>query len=391
MLRVARILSIGYLFIAALAALWTFTGKPLGAALVPIGPAREPIVVTLAYGTEKREWLEQAVVRFAAEDRRINGRPIQIELQGIGSRELVTEIVGGQLQPTVISPASTIQMELLRSEWQARNGADIVGTGTDAPQPLVLTPLVLVMWEQRAQALWPNGPQQFWPELHDALADPNGWAARGHGEWGFVKFGHTSPQTSNSGMQTLVLLAYAYHNKTTDLTSANVLDPQFQQWLAEFELAVMEFGDSTGTFMDNMVRFGPSKYDAVLVYENLAVQNVEAAQGRWGPIRVYYPPATIISDHPYAVLNAPWVTAEQQQAAAMFRDCLLAEPTQQLALQYGFRPANADVSISNNDGNNPFNALQGYGLQVDIQQQVAVPPADVLTSLLDLWRRQINK
>ena len=391
MLRVARILSIGYLFIAALAALWNFTGKPLGAALVPIGPAREPIVVTLAYGTEKREWLEQAVVRFAAEDRRINGRPIQIELQGIGSRELVTEIVGGQLQPTVISPASTIQMELLRSEWQARNGADIVGTGTDAPQPLVLTPLVLVMWEQRAQALWPNGPQQFWPELHDALADPNGWAARGHGEWGFVKFGHTSPQTSNSGMQTLVLLAYAYHNKTTDLTSANVLDPQFQQWLAEFELAVMEFGDSTGTFMDNMVCFGPSKYDAVLVYENLAVQNVEAAQGRWGPIRVYYPPATIISDHPYAVLNAPWVTAEQQQAVAMFRDCLLAEPTQQLALQYGFRPANADVSIINNDGNNPFNALQGYGLQVDIQQQVAVPPADVLTSLLDLWRRQINK
>ena len=123
MLRVARILSIGYLFIAALAALWNFTGKPLGAALVPIGPAREPIVVTLAYGTEKREWLEQAVVRFAAEDRRINGRPIQIELQGIGSRELVTEIVGGQLQPTVISSASTIQTELVRSEWQARTSA----------------------------------------------------------------------------------------------------------------------------------------------------------------------------------------------------------------------------------------------------------------------------
>lgn len=392
MLRLSRLVSAGYLVLAVLVSLFTFVVGPLGAAPFAVGPARTPVVVQVAYGTEKREWLEEAAQRFQSQQPRTsNGRPIQLELQGIGSREMVTGIIDGTLQPTVVSPASAIQIELLRSEWQTRNNTPIFLEGADAPQPLVLTPLVLVAWEQRAQALWPNGPTQFWPELHAALSDPQGWAARGHPEWGFVKFGHTSPQTSNSGIQTLLLLAYAYHTKTTGLTTQDVLDPGFQQWMQQFELAVLEFGDSTGTFMDNMVRFGPSKYDAVLVYENLAVQNIAAAQGRWGPIRVYYPPATLISEHPYATLSAPWVTPEQQQAAAQFRDFLLSEPTQQLALQYGFRPANAQVPVISNDANNPFNALQSSGLQVDISQQVTVPPADVLNTLLDLWRRTVNR
>lgn len=393
MLRTARILSAGYIILAVVLTVLTATVGPVGSAPLPlpIGPAREPIVVTIAYGTEKREWLEEATRRFAAQDRRINGRPIQVELQGIGSRELVNEIVAGTLQPTVASPASSLWIELLEADWYARNGAAIVRDGPDAPQPLVLTPLVLVAWQQRADVLWPNGPQQLWQELHDAIADQRGWAARGHPEWGFVKFGHTSPLSSNSGAQTLLLLAYAYHNKTSGLSSEDVLDPEFQRWMEEIELGVLEFGDSTGTFMDDMVRFGPSKYDFVAVYENLALENVEAARGRWDDIRLIYPPATLLSDHPYAILEAAWVTPEQAEAAAIFRDYLLSREAQELALAAGFRPASPEVAVINQDPNNPFNRYVSYGVQIDIQQQVQLPPADVTNTLIDLWRRRINR
>lgn len=393
MLRTARILSAGYLVLTLIVTLLTATTGPLGTAPfpLPIGPARDPLVVTIAYGTEKRDWLEEAARRFDAQNRRVNGRPIRIELQGIGSRELVSGIVAGTLQPTVVSPASSLWIELLRAEWEARNGTQIVRDGADGPQPLVLTPLVLVAWQQRAAALWPNGPERLWQELHDAIADPRGWDARGHPEWGLVKFGHTSPLSSNSGTQTLILLAYAYHNKTSGLSSQDVLDPEFQRWMEAIELGVLEFGDSTGTFMDNMVRYGPSKYDFVAVYENLALENIEAARGRWGDIQVMYPPATMLSDHPYAILDAPWVAPEQAEAAAVFRDYLLGREAQELALQAGFRPANPEVAVIDTDPNNPFNRFAAYGVQVDIQQQVQVPPADVINTLIDLWRRRINR
>jgi hypothetical protein len=270
-----------------------------------------------------------------------------------------------------------------------------------------LTPLVIVAWDQRAKVLWGDDTSTFWDTLHRALANPKGWVGvaeqRGFAvgspeytqaqQWGFVKFGHTSPLTSNSGAQTLMLLAYAYHNKSSGLTSADITDPTFQKWLLEVETAVLEFGDSTGTFMTNMVQFGPSKYDVVAVYENVAIENIQAAQGRWGQdIKIYYPPATMFSDHPYAVLDAPWTTPEQRAAAVQFRSFLLSRPMQELALQsYGFRPADPNVPLITNDANNPFNKYKSYGVKVDIAQQVQTPTGDVVSTLLDLWRRQINR
>lgn len=390
MLRISRLLCVCYLLFAVVVVVLTAFAAPLGSAPfpLPLGPEREPVVVSIAYGTEKEAWLQEATRRFLDTNPAIRGRPVMIELQDLGSHEIVTSIVQGEIMPVVASPASSIQIELLRSEWEARTGSSIFLEGSDAPQPLVLTPLVLVAWENRANVLWSGSPTNFWNDIHDALANPQGWQALGGDpNWGLVKFGHTSPESSNSGIQILVLLAYAYHQKSSGLTSQDILDTDFQQWLTDIERAVLEFGDSTGTFMTDMVRFGPSKYDFVVVYENLAIENIAAAENRWSQsIRVYYPPATIVSDHPYAILNAEWVTPEQQEAAARFRDFLLSAEIQRLALQFGFRPANIQVSFDTPDS--PFNTYADYGIQKDIPSVVDVPSADVLTTLLDFWQRQ---
>ncbi|HEU4326710.1 MAG TPA: substrate-binding domain-containing protein [Roseiflexaceae bacterium] len=402
MLRISRFLAVGYIVLCLAVLGGNALIGPLGYAPFPLttGPARPPITVTIWYSTEKSRWLEAAAEQFQAGGPTYQGRPIQLQLLGLGSREMAERVArqewGDDPQPTVISPASSLWVETLRSEWRARgNNTPVIGENADAPRPLVLTPLVLVGWEQRARFLWPDSSTNFWGSLHDAVANQEGWPAiagpTGR-DWGLVKFGHTSPLTSNSGTQTLLLLAYAFHNKTNGLTSADVSSPEFLAWLTDIESSVQEFGESTGTFMENMVLSGPGKYDAVAVYENLALQYVEQAQGRWGqPVKIYYPPATLLSDHPYATLQGPWVSPEQRGAANVFRDYLLSTPVQQVALQAGFRPADPSISLAAADPNNPFERYKSYGVQLNISQQVESPPSEVLTTLLDVWRRNFNR
>jgi ABC-type Fe3+ transport system substrate-binding protein len=391
MLQVARILSGAYLALAIIVTLVTIFFGPILGGTAPLAGVREqvvgrdPVVIRIAYGTEKEDWLEAAATRFLADSPRVQGRPIEIELEGIGSREMVLRTVDGDIQPTVLSPASSIHTELLRDEWQTRNGTSILHSGDDAPQPLVITPLVVVAWEDRAEVLELDNADRLWRNLHSLLADPQGWASFGRPEWGLARWGHTNPETSNSGIQTVVLLAYAYHEKASGLTTADILDPEFQEWFADFERAIPEFPSSTGFLMNTMLQFGPSKYSFIVVYENLAIESFDVAEGRGGSIRVYYPPANILSDHPYAILDAPWVTPDQRAAAAQFRDYLLSEETQALALEFGFRPANTAVAFDTPDS--PFSRYANYGIQTDIAQSLEVPPADVINELIDLWRR----
>lgn len=59
------------------------------------------------------------------------------------------------------------------------------------------------------------------------------------------------------------------------------------------EKGVAKFESSTGTFMTDMVRFGPSKYDVAVAYESLAISELADAAGRWGKLKVYYPATTV--------------------------------------------------------------------------------------------------
>lgn len=393
MLR-SRLIGSAFLLIALATLLARLAGVPLGNGLanLPLGPQRPPLELTVWYSTEKEAWLKSAVDQFAQINPSAGGRPIRVTLVGMGSNEMVERVVKQDWRgnaPSVISPASMLQVKLLENQWQG--GGTIVPGGADAPQPLVLTPLVLVGWSERANALWPNGPQPqtFWQTLHDALVDSNGWKAHGGQEqWGLVKFGHTSPLTSNSGTQTLLLMAYAFNKKTNGLSVQDVQNPEFIQWMREIEQAVPEFGESTNTFMNNMVLFGPSKYDFGMVYENLALEKLAATQGK---LTIFYPPTTLLSEHPFALLGGSWVSPEQQQAARVLRAFLLSDAAQRLALQSGFRPANANVPISLNIPNNPFLNAQANGMQTNLGAQAEQPPADVAQALLDVWRAQVGR
>lgn len=395
MQALARTIGLGYLalvlLVAALKALLPL--GPLGYAPlgVPLGPGSRPVEVVIWYSSEKQAWIEEAAQRFVAEGGSLGGRPIALRLESMGSGEIAERAAaqnwGPGGAPAAVIPASGLWVELMRSRG--------VGLEGEA-RPLVLTPLVALAWAERASVLWPDGNAQFWQRLGDAVVAEGGWAAVAAGtaaaeqarSWGFVKLGHTSPLSSNSGAQTLILLAYAYHNKTSGLSAADLLDPGFQARLRAIEDASLDFGATTGGLMNSLIQRGPSSYDAVMVYESLAIQRIETAQQRWGAVRVYYPPATIFSDSPFAVLGA--AGEAERRAAAVFGDYLRSRPMQELALRYGFRPTDPGVSIAADSAFNPFPKFAGYGVQTDIAAEVETPPADVASALIELWRRDIQ-
>lgn len=358
-------------------------------------PPPEPVVVSLLYSTEKEAWLEEVIADFERANPSIDGHPIMIELEKMGSWEINAAILDGIRQPDLISPASSLQIAALQDASTAKFGLSVVNpANTVSCRSVVKTPLVLVAWKERAAVLWGQQPgASMWRDIHDALVEPQGWAAYNHPEWGYVKFGHTDPLRSNSGFMTILLMTYGYHGKTSNMSASDILsNSNYQNWFLETESSIGQFEYSTGPLMEKMVVYGPSTFDMVTVYEATAIEQAENAIGRYGELRVYYPPATLWSDHPFCVLNADWVTLQKTEAATMFIDFLTSSDAQQLALmKYGFRPVNSSIKLE--QPGSPFDRYAANGFLVDLSAmpEVEIPAGNVLNTLRDFWSRNVSR
>jgi ABC-type molybdate transport system substrate-binding protein len=357
--------------------------SPAAAAAVP----KTITEISLTYSTEKKEWMDAAIAEFAKVHPEIKVAPT-----GKGSLEGGQAILDGKDKPVLWSPADSLVLSMLDADWQTKNRTELFAKGDEAPQPLVITPLVFAIWEDRANVLLKAaGGHVSWKAIHKAVSSNRGWPAiGGKSDWGFVKLGHTDPTKSNSGMQALLLMTLEFYGKTSGLTVADLLKPDYQAFIASVEKGVPKFEASTGTFMTDMIRFGPSKYDIAVVYENLVISQIENAQGRWGNLRIYYPDTTLWSDHPIALLSGDWVTDAQKQAARAFIAFLRSRPMQERALAYGFRPADPSVPIRTADAQNPYTRLAQYGVKVDIPPVATPPDGPVIRNMLTMWSRVVT-
>lgn len=358
------------------------------------------IPVNILYSTEKGPWLDAALTAFKqSNSNTLNNKTIDIQLTGLGSVDSQSKILSGQIKPVAWSPASSLEMNRLNYKWQQAKGAPIISTSQQfEAQSLVKSPLVLLSWKQRAQKLLSHYHVTTldWPTLFSAF-QASSWAALGGLQsWGRVKFGQTVPKESNSGLLTVTLLAYRHFNEPRSLTP-NQFDASSNYWnyLDVFEQAVNSFGCSSGTYLKALINAGSAQADVIATYENLALTSQSGLSGQ--SLLIYYPSPNILSDHPFAVLRGDWVTDEQSQAALQFRDFLLAQQQQVLALSYGFRPGPTNYGISLQDSNvtgaNPFIKYAGLfpNNQPDPVQSLAkVPGGDVVDALITGWDRKYN-
>lgn len=345
----------------------------------PADPNAVQLVFT--YGSEKEAWIREATERFNNGAQKIgNGKPVTVEAIPMGSGESIDELLNETRKAHLTSPASTAFITLANAKSRARTGQDLL----DHTENLVLSPVVIAMWRPMAEALgWPNEPVG-WSDVLALSRNPQGWAAVGHPEWGPFRFGHTHPESSNSGLISILAEVYAATGKKSALTLSDIGDPRTAEYVAAIEHAVVHYGSSTGFFGKKMFANGPRYLSAAVLYENMVIEANSAGTNLAFPVVAIYPKeGTFWSDHPVGVVNRPWVTPEHREAAKLYIDYLLAREQQEKAIPFGFRPGDVRVPPAA-----PIDAEHGVDPR-EPKTTLEVPSADVMDAVLRLW--QANK
>ena len=121
----------------------------------PNTPTNPPsVVLRVAYGSEKKTWLEEQARAFeATRPKTRSGKPIQVTARAMGSGEATQSLLDGSFPAQVYSPASQAYLTLLNDAWTRRHPGRVIAP---SGEPLVLSPVVIALWKPMAEALgWP--------------------------------------------------------------------------------------------------------------------------------------------------------------------------------------------------------------------------------------------
>lgn len=362
------------------------------------------IDVPMASSPEKLDLLTALSKRFnESDDNEVDGRCSFVRVarvsSGVGASLLSEQWPDEQAngaRPVIWSPSASSWGAVVNERLAQKSEDAIVPASAT---PFMLTPLVIAMPKPMAEALgYPETPLGFGDLLQLAQAK-DGWASKGHPEWGAFKLGKTNPNFSTSGLSSTIAQYYAGTGKQSDLTLEDVNRPDVDSFMRGVESAVVHYGDTTLSFLNNLYRndragLGLTYVSAVAVEEtSIIAYNRGNPDGILDPgeqprpprvplVAVYPKDGTLFSDNPFFVLDASWVKDDQKQAARKFEAFVQQPDNQRRVLEFGFRPGNPRVAVGE-----PISARFG----VDPKQPgtaLGVPEPEVLVRLLEKWGEQ---
>jgi Ca-activated chloride channel family protein len=298
-------------------------------------------------------------------------------------------------RPEIWSPAASSWALILN---QTRADAGLAAMARES-RPFMLTPLVIAMPEPMATALgYPQKPIGFADIL--ALArDEAGWGALGHPEWGPFRLGKTNPNFSTSGLSALLAQYYAATGKVRDLTVEDLARPEVVDFSRGVESAVVHYGDTTLTFLNNLAR-NDARGTALTYASAVAVEEVSLVNYNRGnpdgvlepgeqlveprvPLVAVYPKeGTVFSDNPFIILDADWVDDVQRAGAEAFEAFVQQPDNQRRVLEFGFRPGNPEVPLGP-----PLTPEFGVDPEQP-QTTLALPEPPVMVQVLARWEQQ---
>ena len=191
------------------------------------------------------------------------------------------------------------------------------------------SPLVLVLWKDRAAALNPRCPAPGglgWRCLGEAAGTPGGWAAvGGRPEWGPVKPGHASPDADGIGLLVLGQAVAGWFGRA-DLSTADLEDEAFTRWFAGLERAVPP---SAGSPLQSMLVQGPAAFDAAGTTEAEATPLV-GGSARRDALSLLYP-------SPMATADVVLATGSERSPASSLRDLVRGDRGRSALADAGWR------------------------------------------------------
>ncbi len=356
------------------------------------------VEVPAAVSSEKVTLLTDLADSFNATNPEVDGTCVRVVVYRVASGKATSLLAenwperGDPAPPPVVwSPASSAWGAVVNHRRAQAGMGDIVGDF----ERIMLTPLVLAMPRPMAEALgWPEA-DIGWSDVLMLAESEEGWADYGHPEWGPFRLGKTNPNYSTSGLSATIAIYYAGTGKVSGLTLDDVGSAGVRDFVTGVEAATVHYGDTTLTFLDNMLREDlngrPLTYASAVAVEEVSViaynRGDPADQGLENPtppnvplVAIYPKEGTLFSDNPAYVVDAPWVSDTQRTAALRFVDFVVDDPENQAkALDFGFRPGNPAVPIGE-----PISASNGLN-PTQPKTELEVPEPAVLAALVDSW------
>ena len=360
------------------------------------------VVVDMAVSPEKIDLLQDLARTFNGSDEaNVDGECIFVRPQRKSSGAATSllaeewdEAVEGP-RPVIWSPASSAWGLILNQRLTDAGSQAMAPEGT----PFMVTPLVIAMPKPMADAIgYPEKPIGF-ADILKLSRDKEGWGAFGHPEWGPFRLGKTNPNFSTSGLSALIAQYYAATGEVGDLSVEDLAKPEVQQFARGVESAVVHYGDTTLSFLNNWYRTDArgtslTYTSAVAVEEKSLIDynrgnpdgvldpGEEPLEPKIPLVAIYPKEGTLFSDNPFFILDAEWVNEQQRSAAQKFTDFVQRPENQRRVLEFGFRPGNTEVAIGA-----PISPENG----VDPSQPetlLELPEPPVMVEALDRWEEQ---
>ncbi len=366
--------------ILALILLGFFTGSGMGKILFQ--DSKENVIqFTMVYSSEKDSWVKETATLFKeywAEKQAHNSsiKDITLDFQPYGSGGSLIALLNGETKPIVWSPASNLWIPLLNTKWTEYTGK----TELIVPEftRLIYSPVVIATWEK----FYDEHPFESMNDLHNIIQENPG----------LVKMAHTDPRSSNSGfMATIMMVSSKLNMDPTLMTVDNLTNPDLEKWMREFESSAIFYGSSTGFLGRYMKDNGPDELQITILYENLVQDYCLEAEEAFGQkmVSVYPTEGSLFSDHPFCILNADWVSAEQKYVAEEYLDFISRKENIAKAIETGFRPINSsileDIDIQQ-IYNQSFNEDHGVTNDPSIIIELETPTdGKVIERIPDLW------
>lgn len=355
--------------------------------------------LNITVSSEKAALMRDMAGDFNGEDKSFGGTCGQVRVTSKASGGAATALAQGWDEaadgprPDVWSPASSAWLGVYRQQASIRDNGDVVGEYTSV-RSVSQSPLVIAMPKPMAQALgWPS-KQIGWTDLAALATDPSGWGKYGHPEWGSFKLGKTNPQLSTSGLNATIAAYYAATGRSTDLTLNDLADPTIQSFVRGIEQSVVHYGDTTLTFAENLYDAAEAgqalSYISAATLEEKSVYDYNVGNPSGDPqtlgdrpppkiplVAIYPSDGTLISDSPYTILDADWMTDTKRAIAESYYAFITAEANQKRFSEAGFRRF---------DGTAAGTVSDKYGLNPKADLQIIRPPNPVtLTSIVAGW------
>ena len=344
---------------------------------------KDAVAISISSSNTKQDWMNAVVAQFNAERHTLaSGKTIFVTVAHVTSGGSQKAILDGKSQPVVWSPGD--------QSWV--DGANQVGKVLipEACDASILAPIGFAMWRPMAESLgWPDQPIS-WDTIAALSADPQGWASKGHPEWGQFKFGHTHPDYSNAGLLSMTALAYSAMGKTEGLTADEVYSSAVVEAFRRVEQNTYHYGLQNQTLMQILAQRGPEYLHAITSSEAETLKaNQEFASTMRYPLAFIFPSkGTFWSEQPYCILDADWVTDEQKEAAQIFKDYILEQKQQELAITYYLRPVDDSIPL-----HAPLTLADGTDPRVTRLNVPALqsPSADISSAVKDVFHQTKKK